>query len=368
VLGVPRDATDKQIRDAFRGLALKYHPDRNKAPEAQEKFKEIAGAYAVLSDPDKRRDYDRHGFAGVAGFSEEDLFRNVDFADLFGGLNFDFPGMDMSLGGGLFERFFGRRRGEPRRGENIDVQLSVPLERVARGGEEKLHYARPVTCVGCHGSGAKAGTHPRPCATCSGSGRLTRESRQRRGKGEVRVQNITVCPDCDGAGTVIDQPCPQCGGRGQVEREETLTVNVPVGVEEGMALRIPGHGLPSQARGGAPGDLFVIVHSAPDPRFQRAGADLWRSETLSVAEAALGTKRRVPTLEADVEVTIPPGTQPDAVLRLAGKGLPEFGGRTHGDLFLRLTVLVPQRLSAEQRALYERLQCLERANDTRGAG
>jgi molecular chaperone DnaJ len=366
VLGVPREATDKQIRDAFRSLALKYHPDRNKAPEAQEKFKEIAAAYAVLSDPDKRRDYDRHGFAGVAGFSEEDLFRNVDFGDLFGGLNFDFPGMDMGLGGGLFERFFGRHRAGPRRGENIEVQLRVPLERIACGGEEKLHYARPVTCDACHGSGARAGTQPRPCATCGGSGRLTRESRQRRGKDEVRVQNITVCPDCGGAGTVIDQPCPNCGGRGRVEREETLTVNVPVGVEEGMALRIPGHGLPSEVPGGAPGDLFVIVHSAADPRFERAGADLWRSETLSIPEAVLGTTRRVPTLEAEVEVTIPPGTQPESVLRLAGQGLPEFGGRGRGDLYLRLRLSVPQQLTANERTLYEQLRALERSGAARG--
>ncbi len=356
MLGVPRDASEKQVKDAFRTLALKYHPDRNKEPGAEEKFKEIAAAYAVLSDPNKRREYDARGFAGVAGFSDEDLFRHVDFDDLFGGLNFDFGGP--GFGGGLFERFFGRRRAGPPRGANIEVELRIPLERIATGGDETVRYARPVACDACHGSGAKAGTQPRRCETCQGTGRKTAQRRRREREGEVIVRSISPCPVCQGRGQIIDQPCPKCHAGGEIRREESLTVNIPLGVEEGMALRVPAHGMPAEEKGGVPGDLFVIVRSAPDARFERAGADLWREETLTVPEAVLGTRRKVPTIEGQLEVTIPQGSQPDAVLRLAGKGLPEFGGRAQGDLFLRLRVQVPHRLSAKERELYEALRAL----------
>lgn len=169
VLGVPRNATEKQIKDAFRVLAMKFHPDRNKSPDAEERFKEIAAAYAVLSDPEKRREYDLRGFDSVADVSEEDLFRNVDFGGLFSGLNFDFGGLEPGLGGGLFERFFGRRHRGPPRGENIEVDLEMPLERVASGGEEPVSYTRPVTCSACGGTGAKAGTQPKTCTSCGGS-------------------------------------------------------------------------------------------------------------------------------------------------------------------------------------------------------
>jgi molecular chaperone DnaJ len=232
----------------------------------------------------------------------------------------------------------------------------VPLERVARGGEEAVRVARPEVCSACGGSGAKAGTQPRACTACSGSGRQTQSRRE--GKGTVLIQQITTCPVCHGQGRVIDQPCSQCAGRGEVEREETLTVDIPIGVEDGMALRLAGRGMPSPDKRGHPGDLFVVVRSAPDPRFQRSGADLWHEQAIRVADAALGTKLSVPTLEKPAEVTIPAGTQPGAVLRLRGKGLPQFGGSKRGDLYLRLLVAIPQQLSAEERALYERLRAL----------
>ena len=359
VLGVPREATDKQIKDAFRSLAMKFHPDRNKAPDAEEHFKEIAAAYAVLSDPAKRKEYDLRGFAGVAGFSEEDLFRNVDVGGLFSGLNFDFGGLESGLGGGLFERFFGRRRSGPPRGENIEVELRIPLERIASGGEEPVKYTRPTTCATCAGTGAKAGTQPKACASCKGTGRKAEESRRRARREEVLVQRWFVCPECAGRGTVIEQPCGECHGRGEIERTESLNVKIPAGVEEGMALRIPAHGMPSPAKNGVPGDLYVIVRSSPDPRFERAGADLWRDEPLTITEAVLGTTRRVPTLEGEVEVKIPGGTQPDSVLRLGGKGLPHFGNRQRGDLLLRMHLAVPQRLTPRQRELYEQLHALE---------
>lgn len=358
VLGVARDADAKAIKDAFRQLALQYHPDRNKAPGAEDKFKEIAEAYAVLSDPKKRADYDARGFAGVAGFTPEDLFGGIDFGDIFGGHDF---GFDFG-GGGLFDGLFRRRHAGPPRGANIEVDLTIPLEKVASGGEETVRLARPVPCAACHGSGAKAGTTPRRCETCGGSGRLTQSRRQE--KEHVLIQQITTCPACHGQGVFIDTPCPECHGSGQGGKEESLTVKIPPGVEEGMALRVSGKGMPSAETGGTPGDLFVVVRSRPDRRFTRDGADLWRAATLSLPEAVLGATLEVPTLDGKVTATVPPSSQPDTVLRLAGKGLPEFGSSRHGDLYLRLRLHVPERLSAQQRELYQRLQALDHIKET----
>ncbi len=354
MLGVAKDADQQAIKDAFRNLALKYHPDRNKEPGAEERFKEIAEAYAVLSDPKKRAEYDTRGFAGVAGFTEQDLFGGINFDDIFGGLNFDFGG------GSPFEGLFRRRRKGPARGANIEADLFVPLERVASGGEEKVHLSRPAPCTACHGTGAEGGAAPRACETCGGSGRLTR-SRQEK-KEHVLIQQISTCPACRGRGSIIDRPCPNCRGSGEVEQEETLTVKIPQGVEEGMALRIAGKGMPSPEAGGVSGDLFVVVRTRADPRFERAGADLLRQETISLTDAVLGATLEVPTLNGSASVSIPPGTQPGAVLRLKGKGLPQFGDGRRGELYLRIEVKVPEQLSREERELYERLRAIRRTS------
>jgi molecular chaperone DnaJ len=359
VLGVSRDADAKTIKDAFRKLALLYHPDRSKEPSAEEKFKEIAEAYAVLSDPKKRADYDTRGFAGVAGFSPEDLFGGIDFGDIFGGLGFDF---DLGRSGSrenVFDRFFGRHRraAAPRRGENLEVELEIPLQRVVSGGPETLQVARPQVCPSCKGSGAKPGTAPKRCEKCKGTGQHV----ERAPRKDILVQRITPCRDCGGRGSVIEQVCPECQGTGETTQEETLTVQVPVGVEEGMALRIPNHGLPSRIAGEAPGDLFVIIRTRPDAHFQRRGADLWYGESIDVTDAVLGAKLDVPTVDGALSVTVPPGTQPDTVLRLRNRGLPEFGGAARGDLYVQLQVRVPEKLSAEERKIYERLRALKEA-------
>ena len=347
VLGVARDASHKAIKDAFRSLAMKYHPDRNKAPDAEEKFKEIAEAYAVLSDPGKRAQYDHGGFAGVADFTAEDLFGGIDFGDIFGDMGF---GFDFGAGG-IFDRLFRHRRPGPARGQDLEVELRVPLERIDTGGEETLRYSRAVRCATCGGSGAKPGTEPRRCEACGGSGHRVISHDQKREKGSVRFQQVTLCPECDGRGTLIDHPCPDCQGRGQVEKEEALKVQIPAGIEEGTALRIRGHGMPGETASAPPGDLFVTVRSAPDARFERVGADLWRRETLEVVDAVLGTRLQVPTLTGEVEVRVPSGTQPDEVLRLRGKGLPRFEESGRGDLNLRIEVQIPEQLSAEERSL-----------------
>ena len=346
MLGVAKDADQKAIKDAFRNLAMKYHPDRNKEPGAEEHFKEIAEAYAILSDPKKRAEYDARGFAGVEGFSQEDLFSGINFEDIFGGLNFDFGG------GSPFDVFFHRRRAGPVRGANIEVELSIPLERVASGGEEKVRLDRPAPCRACHGTGSEGGAAPRTCATCKGTGRISRSSRQERE--HVLIQQISTCPVCYGRGSIIEHPCPVCHGSGNEDRDETLTVKIPQGVEEGMVLRIPGKGMPSPEAGGTTGDLFVVVRSRADPRFERAGADLLRQETISLTDAVLGATLKVPTLDGTASVTIPPGTQPDAVLRLRGKGLPEFGNGRHGEMYLRIAVHVPEQLSREESRTYSR--------------
>ncbi len=355
ILGVTRDADEKTIKDAFRTLALQYHPDRNKAPDAEERFKEIAAAYAVLSDPKKRAEYDAGGFAGVEGFSAEDLFGHINFEDIFGG--FGLGGFDLGgNGGGIFDRLFRRHRrpAGPSRGADLEAVLDIPLERVVSGGEETLRIVRPQACMQCQGSGAKAGTAPRDCETCQGSGRQTTSRRD----GGIMFQQITTCPTCHGRGTIIDEPCPDCHGQGQVEREDNLAITVPVGAEDGMRLRVPGHGMPSPEARGRAGDLYVLIRSKPDPRFQRRGSDLWRTETVSVVDAVLGRDVDVPTLDASTTVTIPPGTQPDTVLRLHDKGLPVFGAHDRGDLYLRLRVHIPEHLSSDERELYERLQAL----------
>ena len=353
VLGVSRDADAKAIKDAFRKLALKYHPDRNKTPEAEARFKEIAEAYAILSDKKKRADYDSRGFAGVSGFSAEDLFANIDFGDIFGD-----AGLGFGFGGGLFGDWFGRHRHSqgPAKGKDLEVRLTIPLEKVNSGGEETVHFSRPMSCPACHGTGAAPGSEPRKCEACRGSGKQVITRQENKQGSSVSFQQITTCPVCHGQGVFIDHPCATCQGRGEVEKDDNLKVSIPAGVEEGTALRIPGHGLPSPDPNGPPGDLYVIVSSNPDSRFERYRADLWRVQNIEIPDAVLGTKIKVPTLSGSVEVTVPPGSQPDEVLRLKGKGLPVFGADMHGDINIRLQVHIPEVLSVEEKKLYEQLR------------
>lgn len=301
----------------------------------------------MLSDPKKRAEYDVGGHAGVAGYSAEDLFSGIDFQDLFRGFDLGFDS-----GGGLFDLFSRRRRGPPQ-GANIEVDIAIPLEKVASGGEETVRYGRYAPCPRCHGHGTADGKPPKACPACKGSGQQV-TARQ---EGNVSVRQITLCPACHGSGKLIEQTCADCGGRGDVEKSESLTVTIPVGVEDGMALRVAGRGMASPEPGGIPGDLYVIVRARLDPRFQRDGADLWRQENLPLTDAVLGTKLEIPTLEGGkAEVDIPAGTQPDTVLRLRNKGLPHFGGKGKGDLYLQVKMQIPEKLSHEERELYERLR------------
>ncbi len=346
MLGVPRDADENAIKNAFRVLALKYHPDRNKEAGAEERFKEIAEAYAVLSDPKKRAEYDAGGFAGVEGYTPEDIFGGIDFATLFPDFGF----------GGFFDRYFGRRARGPARGQDIEIEAVVPLETIAAGGEHAVRYRRLVQCDACGGTRAQAGTQPRACGTCKGSGQKT-VSRREHG---IFLQQSSLCPDCRGAGTIIDHPCAACAGAGEKEQDESLAIRIPAGADEGVLLRVAGKGYASESPTGPPGDLLIVVRSAPDRRFQRDGADLWRMDEIDVADAVLGVELAVPTLDGSITLKVPPGTQPNAELRLRGKGLPRFGRAGHGDLYVRIAVKTPERLTREERRLWEQLRALHR--------
>lgn len=352
VLGLTKQADAKAIRDAFRQLALKYHPDRNKEPGAEDRFKEIAEAYAVLSNPKKRADYDTGGFGSLKDTNPQDLFGGIDFGDLFGGLGF-------GGGGDLFERFFGRHRDErssgPQRGANIEVALHIPLERVLTGGEETIRFEHPVTCPVCHGNRTRPGTSARTCETCHGTGKEVKKSQQV----GMLFQQIRPCPTCAGTGSLIDDPCSECHGQGQTLKAEQLSVKIPTGVEEGMVLRVAAHGMPSPSAGGQAGDLFVVVNSHPHQRFQREGADLWCTQDVHLVDAVLGTELQLPTLDGKAQVSVPPASQPGTVLRLRGKGLPHFDHAGRGDLLLKLHIVIPAKLLPAERQLYLQLRHLK---------
>lgn len=358
VLGINRDADTKTIKEAFRKLALQYHPDRNKEPDAEERFKEIAKSYAVLSDSKKRAQYDSGGFAGVAGFTAEDLFGGINLEDIFHGFDFD-------LGGNILDRFLRRRPEEPDRGSNLEVEIAVPLQRILDGGEETVRLARNKECEICHGSGAKPGTELTNCASCKGTGQYIETGSEK--QGSILFKRITFCAACGGTGKVVQVLCPTCGGKRVIQNEETYKVKIPIGIEDGTVLRIPGAGSPSHDPKGTPGDLHVIVFTSPDPRFERSGADLWLTETISVSDAVLGTTIKVPTLKGDRKLKVPKGTQPYTVLRMHSEGLPLFGRKGQGDQLVRILVHIPEHLSKEQQALFKQLaDCEKRPGKAQG--
>jgi molecular chaperone DnaJ len=351
VLGVSRDADAKTIKDAFRQLARRYHPDICTEPDAERRFKEIAEAYGVLSDPAKRASYDAQGPAGLAGATAEDLWGGIDFADIFGS--------GAPAFGGLFERLFGPPAAGPRRGQDVHLDLAVSLEEVLTGGDHEVTIRRPGPCPQCAGSGSRPGSAPRGCPGCGGTGQRVVASRH----GPLMVRQVTACPQCAGRGRVIDQPCPACRATGRALRGEKVTFRVPPGIPEGATLRLAGRGMPSPVPGGRPGDAYASIRTRADPRFTRAGADLWYDLHLQVPDAALGVAAAVPVPQGQVRVRVPPGTQPGSVLRVGGRGVPRYGGRGRGDLNLTVVLDIPRRLSSRQRQLYEQL----RAEDA-GAG
>ena len=298
----------------------------------------------MLSDPARRASYDAQGSAGLAGATAEDLWGGIDFTDIFGS--------GAAAFGGLFERLFGPAAAAPQRGQDVRLDLVLSLDEVLAGGNHAVTIRRPGPCPQCAGSGSGPGTTPRRCPGCGGTGQRAVAGRH----GPLLVRRVITCPECGGRGRLIDQPCPACAASGRALREETVTIRIRPGIPEGATLRLAGHGMPGPMPGGPPGDAYVRIRTRADPRFTRAGADLWYDLHIQAPDAALGVTAAVPVLQGQARVRVPPGTRPGSVLRLGGKGLPRYGGHGRGSLNLTVILDIPRQLSPRQRQLYEQLR------------
>ncbi|HEY6398906.1 MAG TPA: molecular chaperone DnaJ [Solirubrobacteraceae bacterium] len=348
VLGVSRDVDEATLKKSFRRLARELHPDVNRHdPAAEEKFKEAAEAYEVLSDPQRRATYDRYGHEGLRSGGYAPNFEGFgSVADIFDAF------FGSGLGGGLGDLFGGARAGGAVHGGDVAVTAEIDLAQAARGASVEVAYEAIVICETCHGNGAEPGTPIETCPRCGGSGQLRTVSRTPFGQ----MVRAMPCDVCEGDGRVAKKPCQVCGGRGRQVERMRVAVDVPAGIADGQRIRISGRGHAGE-RGGPSGDLYVLIRVREDPRFVRDGDDLVTAVDVSAPRAALGTTVRVPTLDGEVEVEIPPGTQPHDTLVVRGSGLPPLRGRSRrpGDLRVVVNVVVPRNLSREQRQLYEQL-------------
>lgn len=352
ILGVNKSASLDEIKKAYREMALRYHPDRvphEQKKDAEEKFKEISEAYAVLSDSKKRALYDQYGHAGIdQRYAYEDIFKGADFSSVFEGLG------DFGFGGSIFDNIFGdlgfdifgsgrrTRTYSRRRGRDLQISTEISLEEAATGIEKTITVPRYETCSTCSGSGAKPGTKKATCPQCRGSGRTVVSS--------GFFQLAQTCPQCRGEGSIIQKPCPECNGQGRMKVTRRIKVKIPVGVDTGSNLRIRGEGEVGTA---GRGDLYVIIDVKPHPLFDRHENDILTEVVISISKAILGSQVQVPTLNGKVHMKIPPGTQSGRIFRLKDKGIPDLHGRGYGDELVRVKVEIPAKLTAEQRKLIE---------------
>ncbi len=348
ILEIDRNAAESDIKKAYRKMALKYHPDKNPDDhESEEKFKEAAEAYEVLSNADKKARYDRYGHAGVGGnsggggfgggMSMDDIFSQ--FGDIFGGA---FGG---SFGGSSNR---GRR---VNKGSNLRVKVKMNLQEIATGVEKKIKVSKYVSCKQCSGSGAEHGSSYATCSTCHGNGHIRQVTNTFLGQ----MQTTSTCPTCGGEGRIITKKCNQCQGNGVMRDEEIISINIPAGVGEGMQLSLSGKGN-AGARGGIPGDLIVLIEEEKHAELERDGNNLIHNLFISVSDAALGSQIEVPTVDGKARMKIAPGTQPGKVLRLKGKGLPSVNQYGSGDLLININVWIPKEVTKEERKILEDLQ------------
>ena len=345
VLGIQKNASQSEIKSQYRKLALKFHPDRNKSPDATEHFKEISEAYAVLSDDEKRKIYDQYGHAGVDGrYSSEDIFRGarVNFEDIFGG-----------FGGGGFESIFESIFGKGgfggfgrERGEDLVYDTTITLEDVLKGKHEEIDIRKDVECENCKGSGATPGTSKRTCSVCHGQGQV----RTTRNMGFSTFVTVHPCNTCRGQGKIIERPCNQCKGRGKVKGKKHIAFDIPSGVDNGeYTLRGEGESIDD----GPSGDLIIRIHVWPHEKFKRDGPDIFYDANISMVDAVLGKTIVIPTLEGTEKITVEQGTQPNTIVKLKGKGIPDTSGRGRGDQYVRLVVNIPTKLDRHQKKILE---------------
>jgi len=349
ILEVPKSASKEEIKKAYRKKAIQYHPDKNPGDKAaEEKFKEAAEAYEILSDDNKKARYDQFGHAGVSGtggfsgggMSMDDIFSH--FGDIFS---------DLGMGGFGYSRFGGRQQSQRlSRGTNLRIKVRLNLQEIAQGAEKKLKLRKYVTCKSCSGSGAEGSQGYSTCSACNGAGQVTRITNTILG----RMQTSSVCNSCGGTGKTITRKCTACYGEGIIQDEELITVNIPAGVAEGMQLTISGRGNAAR-RGGINGDLIVVIEEEPHSDLMRDGNDLIYPLFVSISDATIGTTVEIPTIDGRVKIKVEPGTQPGKILRLRGKGIPEVNGYGRGDLLVTVNVWIPRNVSREERIILERL-------------
>jgi molecular chaperone DnaJ len=353
ILGVAKGAPADEIKKAYRKVAMQYHPDRNPGDKsAEERFKEAAEAYEVLSDTDKRAQYDRFGHAGVSGNGRGGHYQNMDdifsqFGDIFGE---DIFGSFFGGGGGGGTRTRGGQRARGTRGSNLRIKLKLDYEEIAKGVTKNIKVKKYIPCGTCSGSGARDKGSIQTCGTCGGSGQVRKVTSTFLGQ----MQTVTTCPTCNGEGSTITAKCNTCKGEGRMYGEETVNIDIPAGVQEGMQLSISGKGNAGE-RGGAPGDLVILIEEEPHKDLVREGLNVAYELHLSFPDAAFGTNVEVPTIDGRAKIKIPAGTQSGKVFRLKGKGFPAVNSYERGDQLVHINVWTPQTLTSEERNILEKL-------------